>query len=75
MARRVAYSLYIDSPTTTMQTTTYLVTVTTAKPVTNLPEKIGSRTWTIDGVADVTVQPVDYTSSVVTQIEPTGPAV
>jgi len=58
-----------------MQTTTYLITVTTRKEVTALPEKIGSRVWMLDGVEDVKVQPIqnEVFSHYVTV--PTGPAV
>jgi len=58
-----------------MQTTTYLITVTTRKEVTSLPEKIGARVWMIEGVEDVKVQPVNKVTSFATQITATGPAV
>lgn len=61
---------------TTMQNTaTYLITVTTRKEVTHLPEKIGSRVWMIEGVEDVKVQPVQFEGHFRYLTTPTGPAV
>jgi len=58
-----------------MQTTTYLITVTTRKEVTSLPEKIGARVWMLDGVEDVHVQPVKHEFAIGYNVTPTGPAV
>jgi len=58
-----------------MQTTTYLITVTTRKEVTSLPEKIGSRAWMIEGVTDVCVQPVLAEAINVVEVTALGPAV